>query len=312
MMLFAIYLINLLYYTNMERSKILLCALLFSTVSYAQADKLYNVQQKQIEVLEQKVQNVKSSNEYLKQENKALKADFSTQKRKIDFLETCIDQNSTNIKNTAKELGIRIKETNANAETKTSIVSQNLESKTLLGIVIAALLLTISILVFTLLRKLINRGTNTLDQIESTQKVLKEESVKLDGKLMDILSTQMKMAQMQPSSQTSTDNHKLVLEIANEVARIEQNLNNMDAKVKGVSNLKNRATAILSTFKSKGYDIPNLLGEPFHEGYNMVATMELDETLPEGIQIIRRVIKPQVNYNGKMIQAAEVVVASNE
>ena len=44
----------------------------------------------------------------------------------------------------------------------------------------------------------------------------------------------------------------------------------------------------------------------------MKPTMELDEDLPVGTQIIRRVLKPMVLYKGEMIQAAEVVVAYNE
>lgn len=44
----------------------------------------------------------------------------------------------------------------------------------------------------------------------------------------------------------------------------------------------------------------------------MVATLEFDESIEQGKQIIKRIIKPQVNYNNKMIQAAKVIVAFNE
>ena len=136
---------------------------------------------------------------------------------------------------------------------------------------------------------------------------MQEESVKLDSKLVELLDKQL----IQPHDNVEED-HKLVLSIATEVARIEQNLAFMDPKTKGVSNLKNRASAIKTTLQSRGYDIPTLIGETYHEGDNMKPTMELDEELPVGTQIIRRVMKPMVLFKGKLIQAAEVVVAYNE
>ena len=45
---------------------------------------------------------------------------------------------------------------------------------------------------------------------------------------------------------------------------------------------------------------------------NMVATMEFDDSIEEGKQIIKRIIKPQINYNNKVIQTAKVIVAYNE
>jgi len=43
-----------------------------------------------------------------------------------------------------------------------------------------------------------------------------------------------------------------------------------------------------------------------------IVHMELDTALEQGQQIIKRVIKPQVNYRGKMVQAAEIIVAYND
>lgn len=86
----------------------------------------------------------------------------------------------------------------------------------------------------------------------------------------------------------------------------------MDPTVKGVSQLKNRAKAIWTTLNSKQYEIPDLIGKVYHEGDNIIATMELNEDLEEGTNRIKRVIKPQVSYNGKLIQTAEIVVEYNE
>lgn len=108
------------------------------------------------------------------------------------------------------------------------------------------------------------------------------------------------------------NDHSLAIAIANELVRMQQNLDYMDATIKGVSQLKNRVKAMFTTLSSKQYEIPELLGMPFHEGDNMIASMELNEELHHGTSRIKRVIKPQISYQGRIIQPAEVVVEYNE
>lgn len=62
---------------------------------------------------------------------------------------------------------------------------------------------------------------------------------------------------------------------------------------------------------NEGYEIVNMLGKPYHQGYKVIATFSEDENLPPNSQIITRVIKPQINYNGKMIQSSEIHVSQN-
>lgn len=54
-----------------------------------------------------------------------------------------------------------------------------------------------------------------------------------------------------------------------------------------------------------------MLGKPYNEGMRVVANFIPDDTLEEGKQIITGITKPQVNYNGKMIQSAEITVSQN-
>lgn len=108
------------------------------------------------------------------------------------------------------------------------------------------------------------------------------------------------------------ENNKLILSIINDLSRMNQVLENMDNSVRGVSSLKNRLKAIFMSLASNQYEIPNLLGKSYHPGDNMIGTMELNDGLKPGTNRIKRVIKPQVSYQGKMIQAAEVVIEYNE
>lgn len=54
-----------------------------------------------------------------------------------------------------------------------------------------------------------------------------------------------------------------------------------------------------------------MLGKPYDEGMKVIANFILDENLEEGKQIITGIAKPQVNFNGKMIQAAHITVSQN-
>jgi hypothetical protein len=43
----------------------------------------------------------------------------------------------------------------------------------------------------------------------------------------------------------------------------------------------------------------------------VIANFVVDENLEEGRQIITNITKPQINYNGQMIQAAQITVSQN-
>ena len=287
-------------------------------VCHAQIDSIYQMQKQQIETLEQENHALKSDVQRLTRQLNGLQTQINnlsaevgqkieSQQMALDGISSEVNANAESIANTSATLGERINQ----ADGKTDVVADSLRGKTTGGIVVVLALLILSVLLYLLLRKRISKGILAIEEINHAQKRLQEESVKLDSRMVELLDGQLKM-QDAKTEKASVPDHSLVIAVANEVARIEQNLNNMDASVRGVSNLKNRAAAIIASLNSKGYEIPKLLGEPFHDGYNMDAEMELDESLPVGTQIIKRVIKPQINYEGKMIQAAKVVVAFNE
>lgn len=257
--------------------------------------------QTRFNAIERSLNSLTSSSEENKLATQQLSADFSQSKE--DFT------------NTTGRLSDGIDDVNNNLSTATSAIKKN----SLLGIILFAIvLLLISVAVYLVFKKLLANKSSlgkiqaAQDELQKAQKSIQEESIKLDSKIVELFQSQITKADVEKTSSSSEPDHSLVISIVNEVARIEQNLGNMDSSVRGVSNLKNRAAAITASLKAKGYEFPKLLGERFSDGDNMIATMELDETLPAGTQIIKRVVKPQVMYKGKMIQAADVVVAYNE
>lgn len=187
--------------------------------------------------------------------------------------------------------------------------SSNTKSRTaLLWAVIGTLLVAaLGVVGFVILRKRLKGDKDSLDKFAAEAETLRQSQVDLDSKLTAVLEKQLEMVDKAGSS----DDHSLVLSIINEMARIDQNLQFMDPKTKGVSQLRNRSKAISEALKKKGYEMPALIGTEYKEGYNMEASVEEDDTVEPGKMIIKRINRPAVLFNGRMIQAAKVVVAFN-
>ena len=62
---------------------------------------------------------------------------------------------------------------------------------------------------------------------------------------------------------------------------------------------------------ANGYELVDMLGKPYNDGMKVTANFIEDEDLEQGTQIITGIIKPQINFNGKMIQSAQITVSQN-
>jgi len=110
-------------------------------------------------------------------------------------------------------------------------------------------------------------------------------------------------------SKSADADHSFALRVTDEIVKINSNLSRMDENVKGHKQLKRSSQKLEMSLNSNGYEIINLINEPYKETMNVIATFIEDENLDENEQIITRIIKPQVNYKGKMIQAAQIEVS---
>ncbi len=187
-----------------------------------------------------------------------------------------------------------------------------LKSHSIWGSCLAIVLVVIlAVIAYCLLRK-IDKGSTSIDKIgkaqdalQEAQKKLQEDSVQLDNKLLELLEKQIS------SSSVSEVDHSLALKVADEIVRIEMNLSRMDASIKGYKQLSKAVERIKTNFLANGYEIIDMLGKPYDEGMKVTANFVPDNTLAKGEQKITSITKPQVNYNGKMIQAAQITVSQN-
>lgn len=139
------------------------------------------------------------------------------------------------------------------------------------------------------------------------QSRMESSMCRFDGKLADLLDRQMETMQ---KSEVAPD-HTLVLKVADEIARMEVNLSRMDSNVKGHKQLTKAIERIKNNMLAKGYEMTDMLGKSYNEGMRVVADFNIDETLDPGCRIITSVRKPEVLYNGEIIQKANIMVSQN-
>jgi len=294
---------------------------------FAQTDSIEVATLKQkISEIESSLNTATSKTDKLETQNKSLLRRVSSlsnelnsyksvSANQIDSLKSVIRTNEANIENTANELGIKINKSEQNTNQSISHLNESLSQTTLYWIIASVILAVLLLVVFLILRKQIfKQKSDLVTDIQNTRKNLEEEGVKLDNKLIEVLESQLKIvdgSKSQTASPNETD-HTLALKVADEIIRIQKNLTRMDEKTKGLKQLSASVKRIQDNFASNGYELVEMLGQHYNEGMKVSANFIPDENLEKGQQVISRIIKPQVNFQGVMIQSAQIEVSQGE
>ena len=226
-----------------------------------------------------------------------------------------IHTHARNIKTTADEIGLKIDETNSTLGSKAD--SSDVKSKTIWGGIILILLAILGAIVYYLLHKRINKGNADVN-------ALMEKSDKLNEQILNQFS--LEMAEMQKISASlaaiektsgkqggvsSEPDHSLIKTLADRITFMEMTLFKMDPKVRGYKQLSKSISQMKDNLLANGYELVDMLGKPYNDGMKVTANFIEDEDLEQGTQIITGIIKPQINFNGKMIQSAQITVSQN-
>ena len=300
------------------KKTILIPILLCATSLFAQEQKTeLQKQQQEIVLLNQKLNNQQVVISQQKTELAKLSVKTEIQEKQIDSLKTATSQNVQNIQKIADDLGTKIQQTETTAKDSISKLDKDVNTNRLYWIIATlATLLLGGVLYWLLGKRIATSKTDVETQIKNTKKSLEEESIKLDSKLVEVLDTQLKLKQEEKqvvsSNSTSEIDHSLALKVADEIVRMQKNISKMDDETKGLKPLVKGIERIQANFASNGYEMINLLNKDYDERMNIdVINFITDENLTEGRKIITSVIKPQVNYNGVLIQRAQVDVSQN-
>lgn len=281
--------------------------------------------EKDISILQTQIKTLRAENIRLRS---AIEAVRSSAHARMDSMAQLLQTADQSIQQTRQEVG-RVDEA---GNRRAAELDASMSRKSLYGIIAflsAALLATLAYFLLTnrlrasktTLEDRITDTQKTLeaesgklgDRIAATQKAIQEETVKLDTKLTELLEKQMNVAQDNKPALAPHEeepDHSLALKVADEIMRINKNLANMDPATKGLKQLAASVKRIEDNFAANGYDMPEFLNKPFDAGMKVIVVNSIpDENLKSDEEIITRIIKPQVNYRGVMIQAAQVEVS---
>ena len=217
------------------------------------------------------------------------------------------------LNNNIASLDQKLSESAEKSESNFSELKRSLSTNTIYWILGTSFAIVLAILLFFLLRRYIKKNDQkTMKQLQSTRKSLEEEGIRLDNKLIELLEKQLAIVEVTPKSGSSEEiDHSLALKVADEIVRIQRNLSMMDEEVRGKKQLSASVERIRSNFEANGYEIVDMLNKSYHEGMNASVTFREDDSIETGQKVITRIIKPQVNFKGVMIQTAQIEVSQN-
>lgn len=272
-------------------------------------------QRQEIDALTKKLNNQNYTIGKQSQTISALQEQNTNLNTSIDSLSQLIQTNSQNIVTNSKELGTKIQETGQKADTQIAQLDSSVEKNRLYWIIATLVTLLLGGLVYWLLGKRIKSSkTDVETQIRNTKASLEEESVKLDNKLVEVLAKQLDVikADQEATPQANGNDHSLVLKVADRLTAMETNHYRMDPNTKGLKQLIRAVKSIKENYLASGYEIVEMIGQEYKEGLNVTANFIPSDQIEPGKRVITRIIKPQVNFNGKMIQAAQIEVSVGE
>ena len=235
--------------------------------------------------------------ELVEKYNSNLKQDISDIEEKTDLINNDLSESNSRISNNSENLT----STNANLER----ASNDISDKAMKGIIAISISLFLILMVYYFLNKKWNSET---EKLSLKQKELIEKQIEDSQKIADWLSEKS----TDELSNSSKTDHSFAKRVADEIVRMSTNLSRMDDSIRGFKQLSASVKKLIQSLSINEYEIVELLNKPYSPGMNLEANFVFNEEIEKGSKIITRIIKPQINYKGKMIQGAQVEVSQND
>ena len=267
-----------------------------------------------------KIQATDASVQTLLRENNSLKSEVSTlnstvtvQSKEIDSLKLVIAETGNSISAIADSLNINTLTTREQIKTNSDSLNATIANKSKTGMWLFIAIAIVLVVIAFVFGKQIAKRDNEVASLSAKADKLNEEIVAHMSKEM----TDMQNIAKQISSLASTpvadsdSEQKLIITLADRITFMEMTLYKMDSSVRGHKQLSKSIKQMKDNLLANGYELVDMLGKDYHDGMKVTANFVEDENLPEGKQIITGIIKPQINYQGKMIQSAQITVSQN-
>jgi len=248
----------------------------------------------------------------LKSENRYLRKELSGQKERLRMLSDSVkakfDTVDAKTRHATSLLGDKIAQTEDSARTQIADVNKAVSQKTLFSIIGGVVLLLLSVVLFAwLYRRQKSNRADIIGQLEKTKSSIDERLVAEFAKSVEVLQS---LSQNSGSLKGSEPDHSFALKVADEITLMERNISQMDADTRGLRQLTRSIGRLKDNLAAKDYEIPELLGSLYNEGMRAIIINTVpDENLGHGVELITKIVKPQVNYQDQMIQAAQIEVS---
>lgn len=241
------------------------------------------------------------------------------QAQSIDSLQTKIEGLQIQWEQATQDLKTSIDTKHSAALSETHQVSTSLDHSRWGGLALGLLLAFVGGVGYSWLRR---RQTKAQESVEQKTQALQQEislsRAELEAQIVQELAKQSQLLEEQsaklqapsPSAANAAPDHGLALKLAGEITTIERNISFMDEGTRGLKQLRRSVGKLKDNLLANGYEMPELLHQKYVQGMNViVVTTHQDDTLEAGVELISKVLVPQVNYQGKLIQAPQVEIS---
>lgn len=259
------------------------------------------------------VQTLQRENETLKSEVSTLNSTITDQTTEIDSLKSVIAEIGNSVSALADSLNINISTTREQIQTNSDTLNQTIAKKSQTGLWVFITLALVVVIIAFIFGRLLAKRRDEVESLSAKADKLNEEIVnRLSSEMseMQTISKQIKNISATAGEGTDTE-QKLITTLADRITFMEMTLYKMDSSIRGYKQLSRSIKQMKDNLLANGYELVDMLGKDYHDGMKVTANFVEDDALPEGKQIITGIIKPQINYNGKMIQSAQITVSQN-
>lgn len=266
-----------------------------------------------IQATEATLQTLQRENETLKFEVSTLNSTITAKTAKIDSLKSVITETNNSVSALADSLNINISTTRKQIQTSSDSLNATIEKKSQTGLwIFIAIAIVLAVIAF-VFGKLIAKRGNEVASLSAKADKLNEEIVnRLSSEMSEMQTLSKQIVSISTATGGGTDTEqKLITTLADRITFMEMTLYKMDSSVRGHKQLSRSIKQMKDNLLANGYELVDMLDKDYHDGMKVTANFIEDENIPKGKQIITGIIKPQINYQGKMIQSAQITVSQN-